>query len=176
LDDPAFRKTVYEKLALEGPGTPPGDSDTVAEEHEDVEVEEKGLDGDPSPDMVALEAGLPEGDAPPAQTTLSYAELKLKIDALKALGDPNIPNPGLPLLLPVEGHGLCLYTGLAVGCCGSFTDALYMLRTVGPLGTAVSGPICNHCRLRADEADAGIRSVRPGPSVPLDWIPVVRGT
>jgi hypothetical protein len=97
--------------------------------------------------------------------------LKLKIDRLKALGDPTIPGPGLPLLLPVEGHGMCLYNGQLVGCHGSFTDALYMLRTVGPSGTTVIGPICNHCRLRANEADVMIRSVRPD-RAPLDWLPV----
>jgi hypothetical protein len=68
---------VHEKLALEGSGTPPGDSVTVAEEHEDDEAEEKGLDGDPSSDMGVLGAGLPEVVSPPAQTSLSYAELEL---------------------------------------------------------------------------------------------------
>jgi hypothetical protein len=144
----------------------------VAAENEEVEVEEKGLEGDPSPDMGAVESGLPEVEAPPAPTTLSYVDLNLKIEFLKALGDPTIPSPVPPLLLPVEGHGMCLYKGLPVGCLGSFTDALYMLRTVGPSGTTVIGPMCNHCRLRADEADVMIRSVRPE-KTPLDWLPVV---
>ena len=143
----------------------------VAAENEEVELEEKGLEGDPSPDLGAVESGPPAVEAPPAPTKPSYGDLKLKIDRLKALGDPTIPGPGLPLMLPVEGHGMCLYNGQLVGCHGSFTDALYMLRTVGPSGTTVIGPMCNHCRLRADEADVMIRSVRPD-RAPLDWLPV----
>ena len=145
----------------------------MAEEHEDDEAEEKGLGVDPSSDMGVLVAGLPEVVSPPAQTSLSYSELEMKIDALKALGDSNIPSPSLPLLLPVQGHSMCLYPGIAAGCCGSFGDALYMLRTVSLLRTSVSGPFCDHCRIRADGADSAIRSVRLVPSDPLDWLQVV---
>ena len=166
LDDPAYRKMVHEKLAQEGPGTPPGDSVMVAEENEDEEEEEKELGLDPTSDMGVVVAGLPGVASPPAQTSLSYHDLETKINALKALGDANIPVQSLPLLLPFQGHGMCLYSGN--GCCGSFGNSLFMLRQESPLGVSISGPFCDHCRVRADSARELI-----DPTAPLQWIQVV---
>ena len=121
---------------------------------------------DPTSDMGVVVAGLPGVASPPAQTSLSYHDLETKINALKAQGDTNIPVQSLPLLLPFQGHGMCLYSGN--GCCGSFGNSLFMLRQESPLGVSISVPFCDHCRVRAD-------SVRElvDPTSPLQWVNVV---
>ena len=137
-------------------------------------VSGEGLGLDPTSELGVVVAGLPEVASPPAQTevssgaaaSLSYHELETKINALKALGDADIPVQSLPLLLPLQGHGMCLYSGN--GCCGSFGNSLFMLRRESPLGVSNSGPFCGHCRVRADSVQELV-----DPTSPLQWINVV---